>query len=337
MRFRLSVLAIFSIASIFPVLAADPIRVSVGSLGDLLVDKELRAPATVVSANEAIVTAEVTALIDRVYTDVGNQVDKGELLVRLDDDNARLALAQSQSALAAIDAQIAEASAKLENAEELLEKNFISDEELIARRAAVAVLEANRAGAKVAVNIAELNLARTRIRAPFQAAIVERQAQVGSYAQPGTPLMTLVQTDNREIDAEIDPRYAQQLPNVAEFRFLSQGNEWPLSLARVSTVIESSARVVRARFVFKGETARIGASGQLVWNELSGVLPIQLIVQRGDVFGVFVAESGTARFVAIPGAQQGRPASVGLPRDTQIIVRGQTQLQDGDSISVTPE
>ena len=331
---RFVLLTTVAVALTVPAFAADPVAVSVGQLDDLLVDREMRAPAAVIAANEAAVTSQVTALIDRVLKDVGDQVDKGELLIQLDNDNARLELAQARASLAAAKAQIDEANVRLENAEELLEKNFISDEELLARQAAVAVLEANRAGAQVAVNRAELNLARTRIRAPFAASIIQRQAQVGSYAQPGTPLITLVQTDGREIDAELDPRHASQLSADQDFQFVSQGSEWPVRLVRVSDVIEPGARVVRARFVFEGEEARIGASGQLVWNAMSGVLPVQLIVQRGNALGVFVAEADKARFVPIPGAQQGRPANVTLPPNTRIIVRGQAQLQDGDPISV---
>ncbi len=314
--------------------AADPIRVSAGRLDALVVDKELRAPATVVPANEASIKSSISGYILRVYKDVGEQVDKGEMLIRIDDATPQLDLARAKAELAALDAQIVEANARLENAEELLAKNFISDEELIARQAAVAVLKANRDGAKVAIGVAELALSRTRIRAPYAATVVERQAQVGGYAQPGIPLLTLVQNDDREVDVEMDPRYTEQLPNVTDFRFVGQGREWQLELARVSTVIEPSARIVRARFVFAGDEARIGTSGQLVWNEVSGVIPVRLIVQRGDELGVFVVDSGKARFVPIPDAQEGRPAVAKLPPETQVVFRGQTRLQDGDLISV---
>lgn len=337
MIIRPTLFVLLAVAMALPVRAADPVSVTAKRLGDLLVDKELRAPASVISANRAVVTSQVAALIDQVVKDVGDDVQKGELLIRLDDDNARYALAQAKAALAAIDAQVIEAKSRLTNAEELLGKNFISDEELIARQAALAVLEANRQGQLVAINVAELDFARTRIKAPFDAAVVERQAQVGSYAQPGTALITLVQTNNREVDAEIDPRYIQQLPNVEKLRFVSQGTEWPVTLARVSSVIEPSTRVVRGRFVFTEESAPIGASGQLVWSALSGVLPVNLIVQRGDAFGVFEASSDTAKFVSIPGAQQGRPAAISLPADTLIIVRGHRRLQDGDTISLARE
>ena len=166
MEFRYSLLAILAIATAPAALAAENIAVSTERLGDLLVDQELRAPASVVPANDAVITAQVAALIESVHKDVGDDVDKGELLIRLDDDNARYALAQARAALAAIEAQIVEAQSRLDNAEELLDKNFISDEELIARQAAVAVLEANRAGQAAVVQAAELDFARTRIKAP---------------------------------------------------------------------------------------------------------------------------------------------------------------------------
>ena len=53
--------------------------------------------------------------------------------------------------------------------------------------------------------------------------------------------------------------------------------------------------------------------------------------------GVFVADSNTAQFVPVPGAQEGRPAPVDLSRDTLIVVRGQARLQDGDALTISRE
>lgn len=326
------------LAALSPVIeAADRIPVTVEPLGSLLVDRELRAPAVVISANRAAVTSQVAALISEVAKDVGDQVRKGDLLVRLDNANARHALAQARALLAAIDAQLVEAESRVVKAEELLDKNFISDEELISRRSGLAVLVANRQGQKIAVSIAELDLARTRIKAPFDAAIVARQAQVGSYAQPGTPLITLVQTSHIEIDVELDPRYAVQIPEISELHFLSQGKEWPVELARLSSVIDIANRIVHARFRFTEGAAAIGTSGQLVWNESTGLVPVALIIQRGSEFGIFIAENDTARFIAIPNAQEGRPASVNLPSETLIVSRGHPRLQDGDKLQINYE
>ncbi|MGI9221914.1 MAG: efflux RND transporter periplasmic adaptor subunit [Woeseiaceae bacterium] len=330
-------LALFWLATAGMVQAQSSISVSARPMQELLVDSERRAPAKVVSANRAAITSEVSAIVSAVHRDVGANVAKGELLIELDAANARNALAQAEANLSAIDAQIVEAKSRLAKAEDLLEKNFISDEELISRRASLTVFEANRVGAAAAIAQAKLELGRTRITAPFEAAVVERQAQVGSFAQPGSPLVTLVQTDQREIDVELDPRYAINAPTVSDLRFISQGREWPVKVLRVSSVIDVSARIVRARLAFVDEQAPIGSSGQLAWTESSGRLPVDLIVQRGGQLGVFIVTNDTAKFVVLPEAQAGRPADANLPQDTLVVSRGQGRLQDGDSIQVSLE
>lgn len=314
---------------------AETIPVSVERLGDLRVERELRAPATVISANRAIITSEVTALIDEVLADVGASVKKGAVLVRLDNDNATLALSQAQASLVSLDAQIVQAQRRLIKAEELLAKAFVSDDELISRQTDLAVLQASRQGQMVAIQIAELALARTRIRAPFDATVVQRQGQVGNFAQPGTQLLTLVQTDRREVDAELDPRYAVDIPKVSNLRFVSLGRKYPIELLRLSNVIETDSRRLRVRLGFMNEVAPIGSSGEIAWTESIGVVPVTLIVQRGSAFGVFVARNNRAEFVEIASAQEGRPAVLDLPDDTLIVSRGHIRLQDGDDLAIS--
>ena len=325
------------IAAVAPATVRAEIPVRVQSLGDTLVAREYRAPASVVTANRAVVTSQITALIEEVAADVGHAVEQGQLLVRLDQADTRLALVEAEAALAALDAQLLDAGQRLRRAEDLLQRDFVSENELNARQTEVAVIEANRNRQLVAIRDARLALSRTEVFAPFDAAVVERQGQVGNLATPGSPLMTLVQTAGREVDAEIDPRFAAQLETAAELRFVSEGREWPLEMARLSPVIETVTRKVRGRFRFPDESAPIGSSGDVVWNEPSGQIPVSLIVQRGNALGIFTVSDGRARFVAIPTAQEGRPAVVDLPVDTPIITSGHVRLQDGDAIQISRE
>lgn len=319
-----------------PALAAAAVPVTVAPLSSQLVDLEVRAPATVVPANRAVVTAQITALVAGVAADVGDTVARGDLLVELDDADARLGLERTRADLAALDAEIEQAAARLRRGEELVASDFISTDDLEARRTTLAVLEARREAQLHAVDSAELALSRTRITAPYAAAVVARSAQVGALAQPGTPLVTLVQTDRREVDADVDPRYADGLGKAADPRLESQRRSFPLSLSRISPVIEPETRIRKARFRFTAAEAPIGTSGEVVWQVAGGLLPVPLIVQRDGRLGVFVAQGTTARFVPLPGAQEGRPAPAGdLPADTPVVVRGQSRLQDGDALNVT--
>ena len=321
----------------FAATAHAEIPVTVQNLGDVLVAREYRAPASVITANRAVVTSQITALIDELAADVGHEVGQGQLLVRLDQADTRLALAEAEAALAALDAQLLDASQRLRRAENLLERDFVSEDELDARRTEVAVIDANRRRQLVAIRDARLALSRTEVVAPFDAAVVERQGQVGNLATPGSALMTLVQTADREVDAEIDPRFAVQLETAADLRFVSEGREWPLELTRLSSVIETDTRKVRGRFRFPDESAPIGSGGEVVWNEPSGLIPVSLIVQRGNALGIFTVSDGRARFVPIPSAQEGRPAAADLPLDTPIITSGHVRLKDGDAIQITLE
>jgi membrane fusion protein, multidrug efflux system len=329
--------AVIIVAAIIPHLAFAEIPVTVQDLGETLVAREYRAPASVITANRAVVTSQITALIEDITVDVGDEVKQGQLLVKLDQADTRLALAEAEAALAALDAQLLDARQRLKRAEDLLERAFVSEDELDVRRTEVSVIEANRARQLVVIKDARLALARTEVRAAFEAAVVERQGQVGNLASPGSPLLTLVQTAGREVDAEVDPRYARQLQEASDLRFVSNGQEWPLELARLSPVIETDTRKVRGRFRFPDAVAPIGATGEVVWREPSSLVPVSLIVQRGNEFGIFTATGGRARFVAIPAAQEGRPAEVDLPIDTPIVTRGHVRLQDGDAVQITRE
>jgi hypothetical protein len=64
------------------------------------------------------------------------------------------------------------------------------------------------------------------------------------------------------------------------------------------------------------------------------MLPSNLISRRNGVLGVFVLGSNKARFVPLPNAQEGRPASVDLPDSTLVITMGRERLQDGALVSV---
>jgi len=323
--------------AIVPPMTHAEIPVKVQDLGEVLVAREYRAPASVIPANRAVVTSQVTALIDEVAADVGQTVEQGRLLVTLDQADARIALAEAEAAMAALDARLQDARQRLRRAENLVAKDFVSEDELSVRETEVAVIEANRNQQLVAVRNARLILSRTEVFAPFDAVVVERQGQVGNLARPGSPLLTLVQTADREVDAEIDPRLAAQLEIGARARFVSDGGEWPLHLARLTSVIETDTRKVRGRFRFPDEVAPIGATGDVAWSEPSGLIPVSLVVQRGGSLGIFTVTDGRARFVAIPSAQEGRPAQVDLPVDTPIVTSGHVRLQDGDAVQTARE
>ncbi len=316
---------------------AAQVSVRAVALEEVLVDLVRRAPADVRPLNDATISAEVAAVVSVVHADVGEQVTEGELLLQLDPIDYELNLRQAEATLASAQARKLQADAKLKRAQELIENQYMSADELLERETDVVVGATEIQAGEVAVASARRSLEKCRIVAPFNGVVVERMAQVGAYVGKGNTLLRLTQLDDFELDAEIPADIAGSLPVANETWFESRGQRWPLELLRLSPVIETGRRTRRARFSFSEDAPAVGRSGEVVWHVERGLLPANLVSRRNDQLGVFLLEDGLAVFRPLPQAQEGRPVAVnGLVPQVQIITLGRDRLQDGDSVIVTP-
>lgn len=310
------------------------LSVRVAPLSEVVVDLEQRAPAEVLPLNDSTLAAEVNAVVRAVAADVGATVSAGDLLVELDPTDFSLQLASAEAALASARARRAEAEAKLQRARQLSAEQYVSADELLTRETALAVGEADIRSAEAQVNVARRNLDKCTITAPFDGVVRSRSAQVGAYVTVGSPLLRLTQTDHLELDAELPASAADNLGQADALWFESKGERWPVSLLRLSPVVESERRSRRARFAFSGDAPPAGRSGQVAWRVGRGQLPANLVSRRDGGLGVFLIAEGRAVFTPLLGAEEGRPVAVDLPLETVIVVQGQDRLQDGDEVTV---
>jgi len=322
-----------SMTMVTVVQAQVPVRVA--PLQEVLVDLERRAPAAVLPLNDAQIAAEVAAVVGRVYAEVGQQVSAGDLLLELDNTDYQLNLEQARANLASAQAQKNQADLKVERARQLTDSDYLSADELLDRETDVHVRLAQIQAAEVAVRIAQRNLEKCAILAPFDGVVTQRQAQIGSFVDNGSPLFRLVQIDEFELDAELPVNVADSLLHADNTWFESRNERWELRLLRLSPVIEAERRSQRARFAFVGDSPKVGRSGELVWQVARGLLPANLVSRRDGRLGVFIAENDTAVFRPLPGAQEGRPVEVELPPATEVITMGHDRLQNGTPLSVS--
>jgi HlyD family secretion protein len=142
------------------------------------------------------VAARRGGIVREVFVQEGDEVVKGQILARQEDDEARLSaaraaaqVAQARAQLATIEARLAAARRELARLEKLVERNFIAaqrvDEQRDEVRQAEAALAAQKASIAVAqaqANEAAYNLELTTIRAPVDGRIIRRLANPGSGA-----------------------------------------------------------------------------------------------------------------------------------------------------------
>ena len=330
MRFR----KVLTIVLLFPAMAWAQVPVEVRLLGEILVDLERRAPADVQPLNDALMAAEVSAVVVAVHADVGQQVEPGQVMLQLEAIDYELNLRQAEANLASSVAQKSEADAKLNRARELGQNQYVSADELLERETRVMVVMAQIQANEVAVSVARRNLQKCSVTAPFAGVVAERMAQVGSFVTNGSPLLRLTQMDRFELDAEIPAKLADSLHDARSLYFEARGQRWPVELLRLSPAIEKTRRSRRARFAFVKEAPAVGRSGELVWHVGQGLLPANMVTRRNGELGVFLHQAGKAMFTPLPRAQEGRPVEVEFPAGTEVIVRGRDRLQDGDAVTV---
>ncbi|MEM6639476.1 MAG: efflux RND transporter periplasmic adaptor subunit [Pseudomonadota bacterium] len=336
MRFHWAVVFVAGAA----VLAAPNVRgeglsVTARPVSEVAVVERQRAPGEVVPAHRTVLASQLAARIASVEVDVGMRVRRGDTLVTLEKRDFELALAQRAANIKSLQAQIDQARAQLARAESLIAKNFTSREDVQSRATALAVLEGQIAVERVARDVAKEDLARTRIVAPFNGDVVERAAQLGGFVNVASPLVTLSQSDAREVDVQAHPGAVAGLAAPgSQPVFAGYDRDFALRVARVSPVIDATTQLQTVRLKFAGDEAPVGATGSVSWRRASSLIPARLVEQRGGKLGVFTVDGNVARFVPLPAASEGRAADHQLAPDTLIIDKGRTRLADGDAISV---
>ncbi len=142
------------------------------------------APARIVELN-----AETDGRVVEIGIERGDRLDRGDLIVSLDerDRNARLAQAV---------ATVKQRELEFDAREALKNESYVSEAQL---QEAAAQLEA----AKAELSRAELDIRNMTIRAPFDGALQDRHVEIGDYVKNGDPVATFVDERSLIISANV--------------------------------------------------------------------------------------------------------------------------------------
>lgn len=327
---------LLSLSLSLPCTAADPVNVRSVTLDQVLKTPVYSAPATVVARNQPRLAAEIDARIVELPVAVGDQVEAGDTLARLDCRSYESILAAARAALTRTRAQQRFAQQQLTRARNLTKKKSISEELLDQRRTDLAVAAAENTASEEALRRAEIDVENCVLRAPFDAVVTDRLGNVGGFANRGTPVIGLLEIAGQEVSTALRHDQMAGVRNAAMLVFESNGRRHPVSLRALLPNADPVARTREARLVFDGEPPVAGTAGRVVWQGKRALLPADYLVRRGDTLGVFVLEEERARFIALPEAQDGRPTLVALPPATQLISDGRQALNDGDPVRLAP-
>ena len=198
-------------------------QVEITEIKPLDITETVAATGKIQPEVEVSLSSEVSGEIIELPVKEGQQVEKGDLLVKINPDLIQSALSQSQAGLQNVRAQLSQAEASLKNAEAtynrnktLFEKGVISKSEWDRSVADYEVAKANKQAAYYSVQSAAAsvkqsrdNLSRTSIYAPMSGTISKLSAElgervVGTAQMAGTEIMRVANLSNMEVEVDVN-------------------------------------------------------------------------------------------------------------------------------------
>ena len=198
-------------------------EVEVSKITPIAIMETVAATGKIQPEIEVMLSSEVSGEIIELPIKEGQQVEKGDLLVRINPDLIQSALTQAQAGLQNARAQLSQATASLKNAElnynrskTLFEKGVISKSEWDRSVADYEVAQANKDAAyfsmqSAAANVTQTrdNLNRTSIYAPMTGTISKLSVElgervVGTAQMAGTEIVRVANLSNMEVEVDVN-------------------------------------------------------------------------------------------------------------------------------------
>ena len=137
-------------------------------------------PAWLEWVHRAEMRAVESGMVEQVPVDEGQHVEAGDLLLRMDQRQAKAALTEAKAKVARAQLELARAQREVDRSQELFDRGLIAIEELREAELALAAARADKDSALGALAAAEVALEHTELRAPFDGVVVERNAWQGA-------------------------------------------------------------------------------------------------------------------------------------------------------------
>lgn len=170
-----------------------------------------KVPASVEATQATLISSRLIARIMAVKVRAGDSVNRGDLLLQLENSDIKAQVQQNQARIRASSARLKEAKQNLVRVEELQAGGVMSVSDLDKAQANHETLIAELAEANQALEEARTALSYTEIVAPFGGRVVDRFAEPGDTAQPGIKLLALYNPLSLRVEAHVREYLALKL------------------------------------------------------------------------------------------------------------------------------
>ncbi|HKZ36314.1 MAG TPA: efflux RND transporter periplasmic adaptor subunit [Chryseolinea sp.] len=189
-------------------------------------------PATVEGKVNVEIRPQVDGYLDKIYSDEGTYVRKGQSLFHIEDRTYTEQLNNAKASVATAKANLANAQINLSKIRPLVQNNVVSDVQLQTAQAAYDAAAAGVAQAQAMVQSAEINVGYTLIKAPVDGYIGRIPLKIGSLVGRTTPDPLTVISEIKEVFAY----FSFSENDFLEFKNQFEGNTVEEKIKRIPPV-----------------------------------------------------------------------------------------------------
>jgi RND family efflux transporter MFP subunit len=298
------------------------------------VDTTTSAEAVVEAVRQSTVSAQVSGRIVDIRFDVGDRVEKGDVILRIDERAASQAVAASEAQVREAEAGLTNARAQYERTKQLVAQKFVSQAALDKTEADFKAAESRLKATLAGAGAAATEKSFTTIVAPYGGVVSARHVQLGEMAAPGKPLLTGFDPSTLRVVATVASAQVAAIQAGAKARIEVPSLERWVAVKSVTVVPSADPRThttqvrldlpVDAKGLLPGVFARahfvVGSAPRLM-------VPRAAVLYRSEVTAVYVVdEKGT------PHLRQVRIGSASDEKSVEVLAG----LRPGEKVAIEP-
>lgn len=279
--------------------------------------------------------------------DVGAEVKDGQVLMRLDPQDLRLAEAQARATLRAAETERDLAQADYKRHQNLRAQNFVSQAVLDAKQAALRAAQANVDAARAGFRGQSNQAGYANLESDADGVVTAVDAEVGQVVAAGAPVVRVARTDEKEVVIGIPEDRVEalrQASNVNVRLWAKRAEAIPGKIREVSPVADPATRTYTVKVAIPARAdVRLGmtATVEITTGGGSGTaalrVPLSALVQDKGVTAVWVVDKGVVqmRKVEVAG-QSGNDIllSGGVQPGQTVVTAGVHLLKPGQKVRI---
>ena len=324
----------------------EAITVTVATVETVKADRTVPIVGTLAPKDEATVSAEVEGKVESTSVEFGDRVTVGQELAQIDTTTYAALTRQAAANVVRAKAGAENAALTLKRVLELKKNGIATGAELEQATAQADQTAAEVHAAEAADSIAGINLTRSVVRVPFDAAVTERLVNKGDFVHIGAPLFRIVNDRLIKYLTSVPERYAAEVKKDQPVCFTVDthpGEMFTGKVLLISPTVNTKTRTLGFGALVQNPDLRLKANayarGELILERDVPMLvvPQEAVINFAGLNKIFVVENNvaTAREVKVGRIKDGKQeVTEGVKAGETVVITGQAKLVSGAKVEV---